>query len=432
MVMFSRRSDPAGRPRTSRRRPVAVVAAVLTGTSLLAACGSTSSSSSATTSGSSATTSASAATTGGSTATTGTATGSTIVIGNDGTYSGPTVGDSADVPKVLQAWAAYTNANGGLNGHRVKVISLDNGGSASKAVSDVQTLIGTDHAVALIGITGSLETTWSAYVQQKNIPVIGGDAYTAVWLTSPVFFPDTTTVDSQIAAEPAEAKAAGATVVGTILCSEAAVCAQAIPPFKAAATKLGLKLGYSGVVASNLPSYTATCLTAKQSGDNGIAVGFALPIGEIHMINDCAAQGYKPVWVVPSTAYTPAMLSDPNLSGALMPLPIFPFVAQAPAVQTFLTATQQQGIAPSSLTFSDDVAWAAGQELVAAAKAGGSSVTSASLLRGLNTFSGETLGGLVPPLTFAQGKPHEVNCYFTATISGGKLVAPNGLQTACL
>lgn len=62
--------------------------------------------------------------------------------------------------------------------------------------------------------------------------------------------------------------------------------------------------------------------------------------------------------------------------------------------------------------------WATGQILSLAAKEGnlggssGTDVTSQQIYDGLCKFKEETLGGLVPPLTFTKGKAHQVNRWF--------------------
>ena len=48
-------------------------------------------------------------------------------------------------------------------------------------------------------------------------------------------------------------------------------------------------------------------------------------------------------------------------------------------------------------------------------------------------MKGETLGGLVPPLTFTKGAAtRSVSCYFVAQVENGAMVAPQGLKTDCL
>jgi branched-chain amino acid transport system substrate-binding protein len=60
-------------------------------------------------------------------------------------------------------------------------------------------------------------------------------------------------------------------------------------------------------------------------------------------------------------------------------------------------------------------------------------VRAADFFPGLYAIKNNTLGGLVGPLTFSEGKPAaEVRCVFSIKIQGGRFVAPNGSRQACL
>jgi branched-chain amino acid transport system substrate-binding protein len=61
----------------------------------------------------------------------------------------------------------------------------------------------------------------------------------------------------------------------------------------------------------------------------------------------------------------------------------------------------------------------------------GTAVTPASIKTALYSLKGETLGGIAPPLTFTQGQPALVNCYFQMGQSGGQFTTPKGLSTTC-
>src|ERR1700722_7553059 len=119
--------------------------------------------------------------------------GSPIVLGNVSTDTGTQAFPGYDdaVPATLQAWSSWTNAHGGINGHPVKVITLDDKGDPAQSVADATTLIKTDHVVALIGINDpGLDPNWAAIAQKAGVPVIGGNNDTInPWSVNPDFFP---------------------------------------------------------------------------------------------------------------------------------------------------------------------------------------------------------------------------------------------------
>jgi branched-chain amino acid transport system substrate-binding protein len=417
--------EPRERPGHPRQRQMALVCLVALGAGLgLAACGSNNSSSS-----SAAAPAASAAA--GTSSSGSTASGSTVVVGTVGPYTGPTAGDLGNITTAYKGWSNWVNAHGGIDGHPVKVIALDDGGSASTQVANVKTLVQSDHVVALINVDGGLDSTWAAYAQQNDIPVIGGQDYTTDWITNPMFFPVTSTIDTQVGFVAATAKSAGAKSFGQLLCTEITACAQAMTSAESATKKAGLKVGYNALVSSSAPSYVSNCLAAKQSGTQAIGFGLASDVAIIHVVDTCTSQGYKPIWIIPDASFTTAMLKDPNFDKSWVPTYSFNPFLNLPQLGDFHSAMSAVGITGSSITLDDAVAWASGETLAQAAK-GLSSVTRASLVSSLYTFKDETVGGLTPPLTFTKGQPKEVPCYFVSQDINGQLVSAKGLTASCL
>jgi branched-chain amino acid transport system substrate-binding protein len=105
--------------RYTGRRRVGYTGAALTALALaaltVAGCSSSSSNSS--------TTPASSAP--GTAAASGTATGTPFVVGAMGTFGGVASGSTGDTKTVFEDWVDATNAAGGINGHPVKAILLD-------------------------------------------------------------------------------------------------------------------------------------------------------------------------------------------------------------------------------------------------------------------------------------------------------------------
>ena len=79
--------------------------------------------------------------------------------------------------------------------------------------------------------------------------------------------------------------------------------------------------------------------------------------------------------------------------------------------------------------------WISGLLLNDAVKAGGltpsETPTSAEITKGLESLKGDTLDGWSPPLTFAAGQDHHVDCWFTEQIKNGVPSLANGGQTTC-
>ena len=165
----------------------AVIAAVLA-----AACGSSSSSSSSSSSGggSSATSSSSgSSTTAASTDTSKcgpkpgvAATGTPINIGTIDTKQPGT--DFSDGPNMINAYFACVNANGGVNGHQLKLFVQYDQTQPAQVAAAAKQLIQTDHVVAIVGVFDLLECTIDqSYWKQLGIYEMGAGIAPECWST---------------------------------------------------------------------------------------------------------------------------------------------------------------------------------------------------------------------------------------------------------
>src|SRR5262245_492290 len=74
-----------------------------------------------------------------------------ITVGFICSCTGPLAKSIGRSEEVIQAWAKYTNANGGLNGHPVKVITADDGQNPAQALKAVKKLVEQDKVMAIVG-----------------------------------------------------------------------------------------------------------------------------------------------------------------------------------------------------------------------------------------------------------------------------------------
>jgi branched-chain amino acid transport system substrate-binding protein len=176
------------------RTAAAVVAALSLG--VLAAC-STSSSSSSTpaAAGSSSSASAPAAATPSSSASTGAvsvsscganpgvkATGTPINIGAIDTKQPGT--DFSDIENMAAAYFNCVNANGGINGHPIVYFPLTEQSNPSQIASLAKQLVTSDHVVALVGNTSLIECSVdAAYWKSVGIQVLGAGVDTDCYST---------------------------------------------------------------------------------------------------------------------------------------------------------------------------------------------------------------------------------------------------------
>ncbi len=175
-----------------------VALAALIGAALLAGCGSSSSStsssaapaSSGTSSASSSSTSSTAASSSGGSSDTSScgpkpgvaASGTPINIGTIDTKQPGT--DFSDGPNMINAYFACVNANGGVNGHPVKLFVEYDQTQPAQIAAAAKKLIQSDHVVGIVGVFDLLECTIDqAYWKQLGIYEMGAGIAPECWST---------------------------------------------------------------------------------------------------------------------------------------------------------------------------------------------------------------------------------------------------------
>ena len=414
-----------------RRRfavPVGAVAIML----LAAAC-STSSSSSTSASG------ATSSPAGGQSA--ATPTGTPYVIGNVGTFSGAYASSNVGARDAMAAWAKYTNAHGGINGHPVKLIQMDDQLNAALALTQVKQLVQQDHVMALVGVSSIVEDAWAPYIASGQTPVIGDDLAKDVMGAFKNFFPEgSTRTTGYFFGMPKVAALLGKKKYGAIYCAESTACSQIADSQKQQAAPAGVTFDFSASAAAAATSYTAQCLAAKAAGVDAVGLLLASQVAD-RVAAACAQQGFDPQWLQAANGFSQQETSMSALSGTAGPVPVFPwFSSSTPAMTAFQTAMhtyEPQDFSSSSYGYSEAAAqaWAAAQIFqAAAAKLPAGSVSGADLMAQLYKLpKNDTFGGLTPPISYADtgGPQPPVTCFFMIQLKSGTYTALNGAKAVC-
>jgi branched-chain amino acid transport system substrate-binding protein len=361
---------------------------------------------------------------------------SPIVIGVMGSFTGVASGSTADAKVLAQDWVSMTNASGGINGHPVQAIYLDDLNTPSQALANAEQLVNQDHVKAILDLSDDQESTWAKVPDAAKVPVIG-QAESPTFGTDPNFYSVGTTVEPLIWGELKAASLAKVTRVGALYCAEIASCSQTVPLITAIGKPLDIALAYSAKVSSSAVSYTAQCLGAKGAGADGATV-VAASNTALSVAASCAAQGYKPVWVTTAGEMTTPWLQQSAVDGAIGDVQDAPwFDDSIPATKAMQAAIAKYSPGVTSSQAFGAVAsigWAAGLVFGYAAEHAHLTPRSptTAVITALDTVSDNTFGGFTPPLTYTAGKPAQVPCSFVAGVSGGKWTEPIGLKTVCM
>jgi branched-chain amino acid transport system substrate-binding protein len=359
------------------------------------------------------------------------ASGSPVVLGNIGDYSGVVAPVLAPAEDGLEVWAKYVNAHGGLNGHPVQLIIANTQGDPSTDEIDVQQMIEQDHVIAFVSNMDVLDYTGSEqYLVQHDIPAIGG--YGAPFMYSePNFFPDGPTLADFAALGLPAAIHEGKKNIGIVYCIETPLCGTEVPPISGpngTVAESGGKLVYTAAASLTSPSFTSQCLGAQSAGVQVMEVVMDAA-SVIRFAQDCALQGFDPLYETVSVAGLPSLDTVPQLNGLVLPVSTFPWIdTSTPGEEEFQTAMKDYDSA-ATVGPSTAIGWTAGQLVSAGSADLGSAPTGAQLMAGLDTLKNTTLNGLTPgPLTFHAGSNATIaNCVYIVVIhNGGWVLGANG------
>jgi len=359
-----------------------------------------------------------------------------FVVGAMGTFTGVASGSTADGKTVFQDWVDATNAAGGINGHPVKAIILDDQNTPSTALNNATQLVQQDHVKVIFDLSDNLESAFAKVVDSAKVPVLG-QSESPVLGTDPNFYSTGTTVEPLIWGELKAASLAKVSKIGALYCAEIASCAETVPLFTSLGPTVGVSLAYSAKVSSTASSYTAQCLGSKDSGATGVTIGAASDVA-LRVAENCAAQGYKPTYVSTAGEMTTPWLTTPSVNGAVgntQEVPWFDDSIPATKAMQAAFAKYSPGLtSDAAFGATATIGWAAGTVFATVAKTAGLTPSSSqtAIIAALDTVKNDTFGGITPPLTYTAGKAAQVPCSFVAGISDGKWTEPNGLNTVCM
>jgi branched-chain amino acid transport system substrate-binding protein len=365
--------------------------------------------------------------------------------------TGPSAGSEASLAKVVPAWVKYINARGGINGHPVTVDIGDTHSDAPTTLTLAQQLLAKKPVAWLLGSVAT-ETSVAQFLGRTDIPIVGDGFSPAVWgakLTSlnvncssaanaslpcalPNAFTVTTTFGAVLDQAVIEAKAAGATKIVDVVCAEIDSCSSGDPEFAATAKLVGIADAGLIKVSSTAANYTSQCIELIQEHVGWAEVSADTPVIE-KMWNDCEAQGFTGRFGDITGSASGQILKVPGirLGGGFE---AFPWWVNDAPVKEFRDAMAASGVGPADYSNSTATGiWTALQMFAAAQKNLSTNPTAAETLANMYTLHDETLGGLIPPITFTKGQPAGPrNCFWPYIFDNGVISNPlGGLHYEC-
>lgn len=362
----------------------------------------------------------------------------TVVLGSVAPYGAAAVGkDYAPGRDALKIWEADVNQRGGICGRKVQVIVEDDQGNASKTSAALRDLVENKKVAAIIAWGSALTLNAGlGYLEDKKIPVLGGDILNLKWSTSPVLFPQGAGYDEAIAGALYASKRAGAAnKLAFLYCAEAQACSDAndILVGRGVAQKSGTPIVYSTKVSISAVSFASECQQAQQAGADIMFLGGDSSFVE-RVANSCAQQGIKFRYTTLSLAVNDQIAQNPNFQNGNFAVgtTVIPWMSTSTSGAAAYQAAYKRYY-PDLVNSGLAIAWWTSAKLAEAviASLGSADVNPVSVMAAARKLKGETLGGLTGPLTYGPGGQGSPRCFGIAEVGVNKWQARDNGKLTC-
>ncbi|MHB2022851.1 MAG: ABC transporter substrate-binding protein [Mycobacteriales bacterium] len=296
----------------------------------------------------------------------------------------------------IRAYFAYVNAHGGVNGRKLKLISLDDQYSPPVALQDTRTLVDSDHVFAEVAINGTATTQADITVlDPANVPIIGPQTGATVF--SGTLRPNLYNVWPSYLTE---GHLLGSYAKNTLHLTRIGVLYQnddfgksLYQGVKNAGVKATLAIPYD----PSQTDFSAQAVQFKSAHVDGVII-LAIPGPTTDFLNALAAANFYPVRLMSQVSAIPQMFhtAPQEFPGSYIGAFIPPLTDTAnPQVKAFLSgmATYEPGKPASAFAA---WGWTEAQVAVAGLKAVKGPLTRNSYEAALNTLTNlTTLGGTI-------------------------------------
>ena len=238
-----------------------------------------------------------------------------ILIGQTMPYSGPLSGYSG-LGKIAQAYFEKVNAEGGINGRKLKLLSLDDAYSPPKTVEQTRRLVEQDEVLLIFGTLGTpTNSAIHRYLNGKKVPHLFITTGASKW-ADPKNFPWTM---AGMASYQSEGVIYAKHVLRTKPDAKIAILSQNddfgrdyVSAFKRGlGDKAASMIVAEAVYETTQPTIDSQLATLKASGAN---VFYGVAIGKFgsQMIRRSAEMGFKPdLFLVPTSVTSIATILTP-------------------------------------------------------------------------------------------------------------------------
>jgi branched-chain amino acid transport system substrate-binding protein len=331
--------------------------------------------------------------------------GAPISIAMVSSLTGEGASEFSQAPVGFDARIALQNAEGGVNGHKITGIVLDDQTSPSGVATAAQNAL----SKGVIGIvsTSPLFFLAAKYPNQAGIPVTGGFFDGPEWGQQPytnMFAADYGSVDPTYPVNTsigAFMKAHG----GTVVCSYGySISPSSTRSAVGTAKSFQHAGGKVGVLDTSLPfggvEFTTQALQAKQAGCNAIYAGLD-DNSNVALATALRSAGVKPKVLVFPTGYEPSIIGSPawnTVQGGFFDTTFRPFSLPNAGTEQMQSALEkyEHFKANEFPSFAQYESWLGADLMIKGLELSGKNPTSASVIHALRNLKSYNGNGLLP------------------------------------
>jgi branched-chain amino acid transport system substrate-binding protein len=319
--------------------------------------------------------------------------------------TGPAASEFSTTAQGFNARIALQNAMGGVNGHKIEGIVIDDQTNPTSDATAVQDAISK-------GVTGIVSVSplffdGAKYAQQAGIPVTGGYFDGPEWGEQPytnMFSSDAGSLDPKYPVSGLYGilvKKFGGTVVGSYGYGISPSAVRSAIGFADSSKHAGLKVG---VLDTSVPygsvDFGTEALAAKQNGVNAVWASMD-DNSDFALVTALKQAGVKLKTVILPTGYEPSVVNSPSwgdLQGAYFFSEFRPFSAPNAGTKQMATALQKyEHRSPAEFpTYNIYESWVGADLMIKGLELAGKNPTHASVIKALRGVTSYNANGLLP------------------------------------
>ena len=367
------------------------------------------------------------------------ASGSPYTVGLIVSATGPAGPTYMNIPAAAKARIALQNAEGGVNGHPIKLVIKDDQTSPTQNLTAAEDLIA--QGVTEI-IQDSPVTFASAKVmQQAGMPVVGSGEDGYEWGEQPntnmFSLAQGLLTDAKVPVYTLPSFWKGVSPVGSFGYSISPSSTQSALSFAYAAKHQGLKVGY---MDTSVPFGSVNTTTLGLGLKGAHIQGIYMPLDDntnLAIVTAAKQEGLKLKVAVSATGYGQAILDNKSAvqaaQGVYFLTPGTPVELQTPGTKAMVAALAKYGSLHGVPDWGSYQGWMSADLAIKALQVGGKTPTHQSIIKNLRKVTSYNAGGLLPaPVNFTQfGKDGKQQCSYYTILQGDKFVVVNNGKAMC-